>query len=92
MNADDRDQFDTMKQDIRFIKDTLIVALENHLAHIERYSDETREHAEETRDMTEQAWGMARDAENASKRTEKFVVVGIAFMGLLIAIIKCVGG
>jgi len=85
MNQADRQDFEDMKVDIRHIKDDLHLLMNNHLVHLQRSVDEAG-------DKAEQAWGMASDAERHAKRTEKFVIAGIAFIGLIIAIIECVGG
>ena len=95
MNTDDRKQFDGMKEDlvdvktdIRGIKDDMHLLLTNHLPHIE--------------EEVEQVWGLAGSAEThaaaaekAAKETKSFVrwaiPAGIAFMGLIIAIVACFG-
>ena len=82
MNQTEREQFDGMQKDINFIKDTLVIALENHLKHIEDYTKENRE-------MAEQSWLASEAAEKRAARTEKFVVGGVTFLGLIIAVIAC---
>ena len=76
MNASDRQDFNDMKQDVRGIKDDMHLMMTNHLPHLE--------------DEVEQAWGMAEAAEKSAKRTERFVLAGIAFMGLIVAIVAAV--
>ena len=82
MNDQDRREFDDLKRDVSFIKDTLVIALENHLKHIEDYTKENRE-------MAEQSWLASEAAEKRAARTEKFVVGGVTFLGLIIGVIAC---
>jgi hypothetical protein len=73
-----------MKQDIRGIKDDMHLLMCNHLPHLQEAIDETGE-------KTEQAWGMANSAAKDSRDTKRFVVGGVTFLGLIIAIIECLG-
>lgn len=83
MNINDRKQFEDMRQDITGIKDTLHLLMTNHLPHIQKEIDEIS-------DKTDQTWGMAASAEKTARDTKRFVVAGIAFMGIIIALIQCI--
>jgi len=83
VNQTDREQFDDMKTDIRGIKDDMHLLMTNHLPHVQAS-------IEEVSDKADQAWGMAEAAEKASRDTKRFVIAGIAFMGIIIALIQCI--
>ena len=92
MNDKDRTEFGCMQKDLRLIKDSLIVALENHLTHIENDVRENREMVEQIYGVADSAEKRAESAERTAKRTERFAIAGIGFFGIVIAIIQCVGG
>lgn len=85
----DDQKFGQIEGQLKNITNVLLVALQNHLNHIEIYSKQNR-------DMIEQSWGMAESAERAAnraeqsaKRTEKTVKAAAVFLGLVIAIVSC---
>lgn len=84
MTNEDRQAFDGMKQDIRGIKDDMHLLMSNHLPHL-------KDDVEEVGEKAEQAWGMAHTAAKDSRDTKRFVIGGVTFLGLVIAIIQCVG-
>lgn len=83
MNQTDREQFEDMKLDIRGIKNDMHLLMTNHLPHMQEAIEEVSEKAD-------QSWGMAESAEKASRDTKRFVIAGIAFMGIIIALIQCI--
>ena len=85
MNDQDRLQFEAMQRDIRGIKDDLHILMTNHLAHIKIQLDDLDEKVDQT-------YGIANDAAQKSSRTEKAVALAIAFFGLIMALIECLGG
>jgi len=82
MTKDERERFERIEGDLSFLKDTLSLLMNNHLPHLQQAIDDVG-------DKSEQAWLMAEEAERQSKRTEKFVVGGVTFLGIIIAIITC---
>jgi len=81
----DNDRLEAIERDIRGIKDDLHVFVTNHLAHIKTQLDELDEKVDQT-------YGIANDAAQKSSRTEKAVALAIAFFGLIMALIQCLGG
>ena len=82
MTKDERERFERIEGDLSFLKDTLSLLMNNHLPHLQQAIDDVG-------DKSEQAWLMAEAAQRQSERTEKFVVGGVTFLGIIIAIITC---
>ena len=84
MTKDEMCRFEAMEKDIRGIKDDLHVLVTNHLAHI-------KTQLEDLDDKVDQTYGIANDAAKKSARTEKFVAGSVVFLGLILALIQCLG-